>query len=87
MAIQKRNERRSSWKNALAGAFSGKRGSIFKKLEAAARFKTKVRQIGARGDVIYDTKKPMEDTALIKERQALSDFDRQLLEGDDSAYQ
>lgn len=82
-AIRNRNARRKSWQTALATALNSN-GRIAKKLKAAARFRTNMRLIT--GDVIYDTRQPMEDTAQQKRLQSLADFDK-LLEGEDSAFQ
>lgn len=85
--IRQRNARRSSWKSALSNAIRGN-NRIAKKLQAAARFKTKVRQIGdSKSNIIYDTSQPIEDATLQKDRVALEEFDKLLREGEDNAFQ
>jgi hypothetical protein len=81
--IQERNKRRKSWQAALASAIN-KNSRISDKLKAASRMKTKVRQIGAEKDIVYDTSKPIEEIAMKVEKKALEDFDK-LLESDDSS--
>jgi hypothetical protein len=85
--VRQRNAQRRSWQAALATALTSN-DRIAKKLKAAARFKTQVRQIGGGNidDIVYDTSAPIEDSNQQKERQALADFDK-LIEGEDSAFQ
>jgi hypothetical protein len=79
--IQRRNERRKRWQLALTNAIQSN-DRISKKLRAAKKMKMKAKQIGSQKDIVYDTSRPMEENAFIKEQKSLDDFDR-LLENDD----
>jgi hypothetical protein len=80
-SIRRRNAVRRKWRAALA-AVTGK-GRIARKLAAAKQKRVGPKRIGASDkDIIFDTKKPIEEIKVKKEKQALEEFDK-LLEKDE----
>jgi hypothetical protein len=83
--IRKRNETRRSWRTVL----EARTGSVTRKLLAAARFGKKMRQIGTGGDndIVFDTKKGIDEVTKVKERDAMKDFDKVLDGKKDSSWE
>lgn len=83
--IRKRNKTRRKWQTALAAA----PGKIRRKLQSAAKFRTKLRRLGTgREDIVYDSSEPFEESALKKEQESLKEFDKLLgeqLDKDDNS--
>mmetsp|Transcript_22138 Transcript_22138/g.30810 ORF Transcript_22138/g.30810 Transcript_22138/m.30810 type:complete len:613 (+) Transcript_22138:32-1870(+) len=82
--IRQRNKTRRMWKTVLKG--SG--GKIAKKLKAASKKGTSMKQLGAnKNDIVFDTKKStMEELEKKKETDALKEFDKLLeKDGDDAS--
>mmetsp|Transcript_17880 Transcript_17880/g.27625 ORF Transcript_17880/g.27625 Transcript_17880/m.27625 type:complete len:616 (-) Transcript_17880:97-1944(-) len=82
--IRQRNKIRRMWKTVLEG--SG--GKIAKKLKAASKMGTSMKQLGAsKNDIVFDTKKStMEELEKKKETDALKEFDKLLeKDGDDAS--
>ena len=80
--IRQRNKIRSNWKAALVS--SVRNSPVQKKLDAAKKMGSKMKQIGASADdIVYDTSSSMEDNKQKKDKSALEEFDR-LLEDSDS---
>jgi hypothetical protein len=84
-AIRTRNERRRSWRTAMAGAISSS-NRIAEKLKSAQQFQTKMRKINS-SDVVYDTKQSTDDIKQGKDKRALADFDNLLENSDSGAFQ
>lgn len=68
--IAARNQIRAQWKTALKSEGPWKR-----KLQAAARFGTRIR---SPQNIIYDTKQSMEKMKQLSDQQALDEFDKKL---------
>lgn len=83
--IRQRNETRRSWRTVL----EARTGSVTRKLLAAARFGKKMRQIGTGGDndIVFDTKKGIDEVTKVKERDAMKDFDKVLDGKKDSSWE
>jgi len=83
--IRQRNETRRSWRTVL----EARTGSVTRKLLAAARFGKKMRQIGTGGDndIVFDTKKGIDEVTKVKERDAMKDFDKVLDRKKDSSWE
>jgi hypothetical protein len=83
--IRQRNETRRSWRTVL----ESRTGSVTRKLLAAARFGKKMRQIGTGGDndIVFDTKKGIDEVTNVKERDAMKDFDKVLDGKKDSSWE
>jgi hypothetical protein len=74
--IQERNQARREWRARL----ESRAGNIGRKLKAASKFATNRKQLKA-DDTIYDTKKPVSDLKVSKEKNDLDDFDKLLNDG------
>ncbi|EED89451.1 hypothetical protein THAPSDRAFT_263883 [Thalassiosira pseudonana CCMP1335] len=82
--IRRRNEVRKSWKAVL----EEKAGSVKRKLMAAARMGKKVKQLGTEGrDIVFDTKKEMAEIEEVKQRDAMSEFDKLLEKKESSSWE
>lgn len=76
--IEKRNGMRKKWRDSL------KSSAFARKLKAAAKMGMRLKQLGANpDDIVFDTKKPMEEIKERKVNQELKDFDK-LLQEDES---
>lgn len=83
--IQTRNSVRTRWKAALEQASRGG-GRLGKKLKAAAKMGMRLRQLGSsKEDILFDTRKPIEDLQVKKSKQELEDFDKLLEQNKDDA--
>jgi hypothetical protein len=77
--IRKRNDRRRKWKTALQAAAGNTRSRIGAKLQAASRYKSKIKQLGSSlRDVIYDTRQDVDVLEKKREEDALKAFDQML---------
>jgi len=81
--IRQRNKIRRMWKTVLDGGG----GKIAKKLKAASKKGTSMKQLGSsKDDIVFDTKKStMEELEKKKETDALKDFDKLLEKDDDTS--
>jgi hypothetical protein len=76
--IEKRNGVRRKWRDAL------KNNSFTRKLKAAAKMGTRLKQLGANPDeIVFDTRKPIEEIKKRKIDLELKEFDK-LLQEDES---
>lgn len=84
--IRERNNRRRQWRKALASALTT--GSIGRKIRAARKMKTSMKQLGTGGDdILYDTSKANIENKEKKEQSDLDEFDRLLRESQDKDFQ
>ena len=83
--IQKRNALRNKWKSVVSAASRGG-GRLGRKLQSAATFRKKLRQLGAKKeDILFDTTKPIEDIKEKKTEQDLAEFDKLLEKNKDDS--
>ena len=76
--IEKRNGMRKRWRDSLKGS------AFVRKLKAAAKMGMRLKQLGANpDDIVFDTKKPMEEIKESKVDLELKAFDK-LLQEDES---
>lgn len=81
--IQQRNKIRREWRSALGSGVN----SLARKLNAAKKMRTQMKQLGANEDeIVFDTRRSMEETEQSKEKISLDEFDK-LLGSDDKSFQ
>jgi hypothetical protein len=76
--IRRRNEIRRSWRARL----EEKTGGVRRKLVSAARFGKQMRQLGTGdgSDIVFDTSKGLDELDKVREREAMRDFDKVLMD-------
>lgn len=73
--IRERNKSRRAWKTLLQSSV----GKVRRKLQAAKKFGSRVKQLGSSSkDILFDTKQTSEETEMKKETELLKDFDNLL---------
>jgi pilus assembly protein TadC len=83
--IRRRNEVRRSWRARL----EEKASDVGRKLLSAARFGKRMRQLGAggEGDIVFDTSMGSDELDKVREREAMRDFDKVLMDGKDNSWE
>ena len=75
--IQARNSIRRKWMSVLESASRGS-GKLARKLKSAAKMGTKLRRVGRKEDIVFDTSKPIDDLKEKKTKDAFAEFDKLL---------
>jgi hypothetical protein len=83
--IRQRNLIRRKWRTALESSLQS--GEIGRKIAAARKMGTDLKKLGAAEDVVFDTRKPMEEIQRNRENSALDDFDRKLRESEGKSFE
>lgn len=73
--INQRNSIRRKWRTQVLSSSAGR---IARKLKEARKMGTKMKQLGGKTDIIFDTQQTSTDVSTTREKDAMKDFDKLL---------